>query len=94
LAVSHAVPAGSREVTVAYNFISERTVIKWVNNWFYTAKKEKLRRKSLYEAAMRESLSYICPEEYNDQRIVTIILFNARKRQTRSNTGMDDDDST
>jgi hypothetical protein len=26
LAVSHAVPAGSREVTVAFNFISERTV--------------------------------------------------------------------
>jgi hypothetical protein len=27
LAVSHAVPAGSRKVTVAFNFISERTVL-------------------------------------------------------------------
>jgi hypothetical protein len=26
LAVSHAVPAGNREVIVAFNFISERTV--------------------------------------------------------------------
>jgi hypothetical protein len=32
LAVSHAVPAGSREVTVAFTFISERTVFSKIYN--------------------------------------------------------------